>query len=105
MDCSNGGFNDSAMAANIAQYPVTTPVAQMIFTNNSLTKVPANLTQYSTLTILSLDKNSITSIAADELNLSEGSFIDLSSNQITTIAPGAFPGSFFKYFSFNSFHN
>ena len=93
ISCANQTTGNVKMAEVIGNIAATTPVDRMDLSGNLLTRVPANLTQYSTLTNLWFASNSITSIASGDLTLQANVIIlDVSNNSITNIANNSLPG-------------
>ena len=95
--CSNQNLKDDAVSAILKKIFPWSPIDTMNFYNNSLTKIPSGLSQYSQLFLLSFSSNSITSIGSNDLSglTAAVKVIDLTANQITTIADNAFPSSLF----------
>ena len=83
----------------VSNMPATTPVAILNLQNNALTKIPANLPQYTQLKNLIVSQNDITSVKANEVALTANvTNLDLSYNQISKIEAGSLPGK--NYFVF-----
>ena len=91
--CSNQNLNDDAVSAILKKIFPWSPIDTMNFYNNSLTKIPSGLSQYSQLFLLSFSSNSITSIGSNDLSglTAPVMYINLGANQISTIADNAFP--------------
>ena len=75
--------------------PATTPIGELSFDRQALTKIPSGLTKFSSLSNLNLADNRITLISAGDLKLqAKVKSLDLSGNKITSIAPAALPSMF-----------
>ena len=81
------------METIIKNIPATTPVAVLNLGNNTLTKLPANLPQYTQLQTLIASSNGITAVNENEAALTaDVTNLDFSNNQISLIALAALPG-------------
>ena len=93
IDCSSQGLDDSAMEAIVKNIPATTPMTVFNLDNNLLTRIPANLPQYTQLHTLIISMNKISAVNANEVTLlADVKNLDLSSNKITQIAAASLPG-------------
>ena len=73
--------------------PATTPMTVFNLGNNLLTRIPANLPQYTQLHTLIISMNKISAVNANEVTLlADVKNLDLSSNKITQIAAASLPG-------------
>ena len=92
IDCANKGLDDSAMEAIVKNIPATTPVSVLNLGNNTLTRIPANLLQYTQLQTLIVSKNKITALGANQVALvADVTNLDFSNNQITKIEAKSLP--------------
>lgn len=105
VSCRNQTAGDEKMAKVISNIPASTLVDWMDLSGNLLSRVPANLTQYTTLISLSLASNAITSIASSDLTLPGNvTVLDVSNNLISNIATNSLPGKKELKYSLISYH-
>ena len=94
LHCFNLGLSDSQMSKilnNFLNPNRTSPLVHLYAYNNNLTKIPSEISKFTSIQWIGLASNQITSIPSGAFLSSATSFhINLESNQITSISSSAF---------------
>ena len=81
------------METIVKNIPATTPLSALNLQNSSLTRIPANLPQFTQLKNLIVSQNNITALGANQVALvANVTYLDFSGNQIAKIEAGSLPG-------------
>ena len=83
---SKSSFTDSDADYIISQIPATTPIENFGLFAWSLTKIPAGLSQYTTLSGIAFPDNNIVSLSASEVTWPSLMAVNLYNNSITSIS-------------------
>ena len=102
IDCANKGLGDADMETIVKNIPATTPLSALNLQNNSLTRIPANLPQFTQLKNFIVSQNNISAVNENDVTLTANvTNLDLSSNKITKIAAKSLPGEIKQFRGLN----
>ena len=97
LQCHNTAIEDekaSEILDKMIQWPRVSSLRRLELSNNRLTRVPSQLSQFQMLNYVDLSANQISSIEANAFNLvTTFNTINLASNPITSIQDEAFKGN------------